>query len=1050
MTDVAPSLQPGPSSPTPASASQPSSGTDALPRDIDMDASDQRDRPEDTDKENRADEMDTARDGTDDTFLDHSSDTVAPEDNELLEIGDEDTRPEIETSEFRRVKVYQLVGSRWEDKGTAFCFGDVLDDGDARIVARAERDYDQIILSTIVRNDVYQRQQETLIVWTEPDGVDYALSFQDPDGCAEIWNFIVDIQNGYGASDDTPSSPSHHFNAETVAAMKFLRNGQLPSPTMGAIEEVGRALKAISRSPSVKERLCELFIQQDYIKQLIGVMTDVEDLESLEHLHLLCSLMQTILMLGDHNLYEYILEDEIFLGVVGMLEYDPEFPAHKANYRQFLTQCTTFHQPVPVRDPGIMRKIHHTYRLQFLKDVVLARVLDDSTFNVLNSCIIFNQIDIINHIQQEQRFLADCIRLYVDEDTIIKKKPEANGHEPPKAEASAAASEDKPKDSPKPNGEGTPDKRPPLGQRIFHCLPLEILSPKDIALRREVIFLIQQLCVMGKNIQLAARMSLFRCLVDRGILFPVQWALSLSESDETAKPVISAGGEILTTLLDHDLNGVRNHVLKHVNAIERAKEAGTPGAEKVETLLELVCRIVAQSKDLAVQSQIGEALKIWMDMPTDTGALAGEASHMIGAAKLMRKDEPGTERFLDYFYKGCAKTLFAPITDLPDWRSLNGVLPLTREETNRYVYLCDLLYNFTQHHNFRIMVHIMSQGLMTRVATLFRARDKHLRHSAFRFFRLLLRMNNNNMHQQMVKHDLFKPIIDLTLSESRRDNLLSGSCQDLFEHIRRENMKSIIEFIMKNHGDDIRKLAETPLGRHRFEMFIRRYEINCESPPAETKVEKTPEISRFRPSRAMDAEEEEWFNADEDDDTIPAISQAYARGTDAAQAVPSTSLKRKRRTMAQSPNKVKITPPRSPSLGQLAEYGDEDEEDGPQPRPADDRMQGTEDEPPERSRPESPSPGLMASMDELGPVRLGEKRRREEDEDEDSLERLSKVKKARDAADRSGGVKQGDDPPVGGKRTMKLKLGGGRATTASPTPSPTAESQPQPKNGDTG
>ena len=43
---------------------------------------------------------------------------------------------------------------------------------------------------------------------------------------------------------------------------------------------------------------------------------------------------------------------------------------------------------------------------------------------------------------------------------------------------------------------------------------------------------------------------------------------------------------------------------------------------------------------------------------------------------------------------------------------------------------------------------------------------------------------------------------------------------------------------MKNHGDDIRKLAETPLGRHRFEMFIRRYEINCEPPPAETKVEK--------------------------------------------------------------------------------------------------------------------------------------------------------------------------------------------------------------------
>ncbi|KAL1743124.1 component of IIS longevity pathway SMK-1-domain-containing protein [Schizophyllum fasciatum] len=977
--------------------------------------------------------MDTARDGTDDTFLEHSSDTVAAEENELLDIGDDDAARQ---DEFRRVKVYQLVGSRWEDKGTAFCFGDMVDGGDARITARAERNYDEVILTTTIRNDVYQRQQETLIVWTEPDGVDYALSFQDPDGCAEIWNFIVEVQSGFAPSDDGPaSSPSHHYNAEAAAAMKYLRTGQLPSPTMGAIEEVERALKSLTRSPNVKERLCELFIQQDYIKQLISVMTDVEDLESLEHLHLLCSLMQTILMFGDHNLYEYILEDDVFTGVVGMLEYDPEFPEHKANYRQFLTQCTTFHQPVPVRDAAILRKIHHTYRLQFLKDVVLARVLDDSTFNVLNSCIIFNQIDIINHFQQEQRFLADCIRLYVDEDTI-QKKVETNGQEAAPTETPAASSDGKSKDSKQSNGDGQPNgKRIPLGQRIFHCLSLDILSPDDIALRREVVFLFQQLCVMGKNIQLAARMSLFRCLVDRGILFPVQWALSLPENEEVSKPVISAGGEILTTLLDHDLNGVRNHVLKHLNAIERAKEAGSPGTDSVETLLELVCRIVAQSKDLAVQSQVGEALKIWMDMPTDAGALAGEASH------LMRKDEPGTERFLDYFYKGSAKTLFAPITDLPEWKNVDGVLPLTREETNRYVYLCDLLYNFTQHHNFRIMVHIMSQGLMTRVATLFRARDKHLRHSAFRFFRLLLRMNNNNLHQQMVKHDLFKPIIDLTMSESRRDNLLSGSCQDLFEHIRRENMKSIIEFIMENHGDAIRKLAETPLGCHRFQMFIKR----------------SPEARSWRNVRAMDAEEEEWFNADEDDDSIPAISQAYARGTDAAQAVPSTSLKRKRRAAPHTPNKVKATPPRSPSLGQLAEYGEEDEEDKPRPtqavqgdaQGADDRMQEGEDESPVRGRPESPSPGLMASMDELGPVRLGEKRRREEDEDEDSLERLSKAKKARDTTDRSA-VKQGDDPPAGGKRTMKLKIGGARSATASPTPSPTAESQPQPNNGDTG
>ena len=70
-------------------------------------------------------------------------------------------------------------------------------------------------------------------------------------------------------------------------------------------------------------------------------------------------------------------------------------------------------------------------------------------------------------------------------------------------------------------------------------------------------------------------MALFRSLVDRGVLFAVQWALGLPEQDETQsnKPMISAGGEILSALLDHDLNGVRGHVLKQVVAIEKESTA---------------------------------------------------------------------------------------------------------------------------------------------------------------------------------------------------------------------------------------------------------------------------------------------------------------------------------------------------------------------------------------------------------------------------------------------------------------------------------------------
>lgn len=97
---------------------------------------------------------------------------------------------------------------------------------------------------------------------------------------------------------------------------------------------------------------------------------------------------------------------------------DPEFPLHKANYRDFLKNTLRFHNPIHIADESIRRKIHHAYRLVFLKDVVLVRVLDDSTFNVLNSCIIFNQIDIITYVQQDPSFLSNIVKLYVDEDML--------------------------------------------------------------------------------------------------------------------------------------------------------------------------------------------------------------------------------------------------------------------------------------------------------------------------------------------------------------------------------------------------------------------------------------------------------------------------------------------------------------------------------------------------------------------------------------------------------------------------------------------------------
>ncbi|KAH6914786.1 nuclear protein [Coprinopsis sp. MPI-PUGE-AT-0042] len=999
--------------------------------------------------------------------------------------------------ELKRVKVYELVGTRWVDKGTAFCFGQFSEESnEALLIARSEKNYSEVILSTTIRsNDVYQRQQETLIVWTEPDGVDYALSFQDPEGCSEVWSFILEVQRHMSNADNMSAITSSPLIGPdvSVTTASIYRSGHLPQPRLGIIGEIERAIKALARTALMKERICEYIQHEDYIKSLIEVMNAAEDLESLENLHALCSLMQTILMLNDHTMFEHVLDDDLFFGVVGMLEYDPDFPDHKANYREFLQQQSRFHQPIPIRDITIQRKIHHTYRLQFLKDVVLARALDDTTFNVLNSCIIFNQIDIIQHVQQDAEFLRDIVSLYVDEGMLsnpLKKAnppcpgPQQQNLPPNQIIISLNGHDDDMDVDPKPETQRviTTAAYRQYYQTHYAWAPPNNLSEEELNLRRETIILVQQLCVMGKNVQLPARMALFRTLVDRGILFAVHWALALPEREEANKSMISAAGEVLTTLLDHDLNGVRNHCMRHVDAIMVERAGGKKDADKAESLLETLCRMMATSRDLAIQSQVGDALRTWLEVPPANEAQpGGEAGGP--ARQLMRKDGDVAVRFTTYFYKGCVQTLFKPLLELTEWQDV-PVLPLFREEASRFTYLADLLHLFTAQHGADIFNFSVSTRILSHVASLLKAKDKHLRHAAFRIFRLLLKQNNPTMRKRLISLDVFKPILDLTLQESRRDNLLSCSCHEFFDTMRRENHKDLIEHVMLSHEEEIRKLAKTPLGSQRFELFIKRYEINCEPGPSATAAPPPTEDPK-RPGTSLgniDAEEESYFNGDdeeEDESNVVSIEPSWQkqRPSTLLSSVPISNLKRKRRPgITGTPTKggrgqqqSQTTPPRSSTpLGSLLDYGDDDDEESqeesqspkevaipptpqlsaaslplkppPKDDDSDDELESSYLESlASKARSQSPAPSgpkdngssPPRTSPSLTPMRLPEKRRRGENDDDDDqlLERLRKSKKVDQGAaskeaplnrgHTSPSSKAGDDPP---KKMIKVKL----------------------------
>ena len=60
-----------------------------------------------------------------------------------------------------------------------------------------------------------------------------------------------------------------------------------------------------------------------------------------------------------------------------------------------------FHSVLPLSNEALLDKIHQTYRVQYIQDVILPTpsVFDDNLLSALNSFIFFNKCEIVKMIQ---------------------------------------------------------------------------------------------------------------------------------------------------------------------------------------------------------------------------------------------------------------------------------------------------------------------------------------------------------------------------------------------------------------------------------------------------------------------------------------------------------------------------------------------------------------------------------------------------------------------------------------------------------------------------
>ena len=348
----------------------------------------------------------------------------------------------------RRVKLYMLNQNRtWDDRGTGHVTSPYVEHLDGiSLLVKAESDGSILLESKILPDTAYQKQQDTLIVWSEGENYDLALSFQERVGCEEIWAKICQVQGKDPTLDATQDMMEDDESGEFVCFEFLVQNLlnyvffslslDLPPCEVERLDEINTVIGSCLTLQGKKENISIAIESENYIPKLLELFTELESKKDIVSLQKLFDVIKNIFLLNQNSLLEILVSEECIWDVFGVLEYDPngaavrdaenkklsqnnnsekdskkafkndsgsgrELPTEnllklirEKRHRDFLTNVSKFKAIVPREKKDLVSKIHQTYRVQYIQDVILPSpsVFEDNMLSTLSSFIFFNKV----------------------------------------------------------------------------------------------------------------------------------------------------------------------------------------------------------------------------------------------------------------------------------------------------------------------------------------------------------------------------------------------------------------------------------------------------------------------------------------------------------------------------------------------------------------------------------------------------------------------------------------------------------------------------------
>uniref|UniRef100_A0A452R0Y7 Protein phosphatase 4 regulatory subunit 3C n=1 Tax=Ursus americanus TaxID=9643 RepID=A0A452R0Y7_URSAM len=404
-----------------------------------------------------------------------------------------------------RVKVYSLnEDQQWDDLGTGHISSSYVKHLQGTYLLVRSDSHDALILeSKINSNTPYQKQQETLIVWSEAENYGLALSFQDTEGCHKIWEDICRVQGKDPSVEITQDLLEEFENEQLDEVLETNNVFELPNCELGKLEEISDFVTSVLTSPIRKERLALILENEDYIKNLLQLFHTCEDLRDTTGLHHLYEIIKGILFLNKTALLEIMFSAECIMDVVGCLEYDPAL-AQPKRHREFLTQNARFKEVVPITDRELRQKIHQTYRVQYIHDILLPApsMYEENFLSTLTTFIFLNKVEIVSMLQDDANFLSEVFAQLRDETT-------------------------------------------------------------DDDRRRELLFFFKEFCAFSQTLQPPSKDALFKTLTELGILPVLKIVMSMEDLQ-----IRSAATDIFTYLVEYSPPMIREFIMEEAQESE--------------------------------------------------------------------------------------------------------------------------------------------------------------------------------------------------------------------------------------------------------------------------------------------------------------------------------------------------------------------------------------------------------------------------------------------------------------------------------------------------